>query len=162
MNLGPETCPTSDVTYVEAPTRSPVATTTFAPERTSTPNNIANCLNHDYESTSTFAGSSPLVIPIKYAAHSTPKKKCYDCNGLRKKCYLLRRKNKRLTNRLQCFKDKVQQLQTVLVWMVTQLLDLNLPVYSVQNKFETYCTVASLKSKYYKCNWFSTISVINW
>ena len=109
-STGTETCPTSDVTNVEAQT-----TSTSKPELTSTPSNTANSSNFNYESTSTCVGPIPSVAPVEYAANSTPKRTCYDCNGLRKKCYLLSRKNKRLKNSIQCFKDKVQQLQTVLV-----------------------------------------------
>lgn len=113
-STGTETCPTSDVTNIEAQATS-VPTTTSTPELTSTPSNTANSSNFNYESTSTCVRSSPSATPIEYAANSTPRRTCYDCNGLRKKCYLLSRKNKRLTNRIQYFKDKVQQLQTVLV-----------------------------------------------
>ena len=114
-STGTETCPTSDVTNVEAQATSSVPTSTSEPELTSTPSNTANSSNFNYESTSTCVGSISSVTPVEYAANSTPKRTCYDCNGLRKKCYLLSRKNKRLKNSIQCFKDKVQQLQTVLV-----------------------------------------------
>ena len=98
-STGTETGPTSDVTNVEAQTTFSVPTSTSKPELTSTPSNTANSSNFNYESTSTCVESIPSVTPVEYAANSTPKRTCYDCNGLRKKCYLLSRKNKRLKNR---------------------------------------------------------------
>lgn len=149
-STGTETCPSPDVTYVEAQTTSlqSVPTTTSTPKLTSTPTKTANSPNFSYESTNTCTWPSSSVTPVECATTSTPKCTCYKCNGLRKKCYLLSRKNKRLTNRIQYFKDKVQQLQNVLVWMplITPSTRFKLTGLLVQDEFEIY--IASLKTKY--------------